>query len=143
MHVLFLHIKHTLIRWQLRRGIAFMVHESIGKRCPMREHALEYIFKSWNNSSSKMLYSLLFLSIFKHLNIFNPTFLCWCFSRCLYKAEWCSRSLFSEVDWQKLQADGVALALHDIYVSPDFKRYECFGSLEIIGTEISFKLWSF
>lgn len=102
----------------------------------MRESALEYIFKSWNNLSSKMLYFLM-LSIFKHLNIFNPTFLCPCFSKCLYKAEWCSWSLFSEVDLQKLQADGMALALNDICVSSDFKRYECFGSLEIIaGTKI-------
>lgn len=38
---------------------------------------------------------------------------------------------------EKLQADRIALALNDIYVSADFKRYECVGSLEIIaGTKI-------
>lgn len=33
---------------------------------------------------------------------------------------------------QKLQVDVIASALTGIYVSPDFTRYECFGSLEII-----------
>lgn len=47
--------------------------------------------------------------------------------------------MFSKADWQKLQVDGIALALNGIYVSPDFTRYECFRSLEIIiGTKLFF-----
>jgi len=59
----------------------------------------------------------------------------------LYKTEWGYQSLFSKADWQKLQLDGIALALNGIYVSPDFTRYECFRSLEIIiGTNFFLKL---